>query len=303
MKRFWVFLFLSIFTCAAFGQQDVASIRKEMAKIRQSTNWNDAAAAKKANEQIKELSKKLMSAGNNQGNTNTGQSQNQSGSKDKPNSESQKVQQDIAADKMKMWEQIMKSAAGGKGADILLAEPIREEIKEEYKAEESSKTSSPQMLEEMTFLCLDMSSPTVQLIIDQMENYKSIKTLVITGGKFGVPVDLRTLFSKAENYPLKQLYIINFRIFVKDIPKEVGQFSKLNLLALYNNQISKLPPEISTLTSLKKLYVDMNPIEVMTPAVNSLSLLDTLGIAKTKVSETEITKIEQLLPNCNILLK
>ncbi len=291
MRPLIVFLFLLSLAFNSFSQNDAASLRKQMAKIRQSTNWNDPAAAKKANEQIRELSKKLMLSGPNQGNPTNQPVPDQT------------EKENIVDEKLDMWGQIMKSAAGGKGADVLLAEPVREEIKEEYKEDEKSKTSSPQMLEEITFLCVDMSSPTVHLVIDQMENYKSIKTLVITGGKNGVPVDLNDLLTKAANYPLKQLYIINFRNFATQIPKSISNFANLDLLALFNNRITKLPSEVNSLASLRILYIDMNPIKILSPDINKLNRLDTLGIVKTGIENPELAKIIQQLPNCKILLK
>jgi len=204
---------------------------------------------------------------------------------------------------MKLWGQVMKSAAGGEGADVFLAEPTREQIKSEYKEEESNKLKGKEVLEEMTLLCINMSSPTVQLLIDQMENYKSIKILVITCGKNGSAVDLETIIAKAKNYPLQQLYIINFKSFVTKVPKAISNFQDLIFLALYNNKISQLPPEIGSMVSLKKLYVDMNPVAVLTPAINKMNNLDTLGIAKTLITDAELSRIKQQLPNCKILLK
>jgi len=264
-----------------------------MAQIRSTTNWEDATAAKKANEQIKELSKQLMMSGNPQGE----QPKNQS------NAEAEQAKKDAVDDKMNSWGQVMKSAAGGKNADVFLAEPVREQIKDEYRQEESNRIKGKVVLEEMTFLCIDMSSPTVQLVIDQMENYKSIQTLVITGGKNGSAVDLETLITKAKNYPLQNLYIINFKGFVTRVPKAISNFHDLTFLALYNNKILRLPPELNSLVALKKLYVDMNPIANLTPTINTLNNLDTLGIAKTQVTEAELNKIKQQLPKCIILLK
>jgi hypothetical protein len=292
-----LFLTCTIALCAN-AQQDAASIKQQMAKIRQSTNWEDPAEAKKANEQIRELSKKLMATGKSQGNQAGSQQQNmdQSGGTDQNT-------QDVNDMKMKMFEQIMKSAAGGKGADVLLAEPVREEIKEEYRQDEAPKVGCSQFQEEMTVLVIDMSSPVVQLIIDQMENFKSIKTLVITGGKSGTAVNLDLLLTKSKEYPLEQLYIINFRNFVNKIPKSISNFPDLTFLALYNNKIVSLPSELSSLIALKKLYVDMNPIALLTPTINTLNQMDTLGIVKTQVTEAELNKIKKQLPNCKILLQ
>jgi len=293
MKILLALFLICFFACFASAQQDPASIKKKMAQIRSSTNWEDAAAAKKANEQIKELSKQLMMTGNPQGEL----------PKNLSKDEAEQAKKDAVDDKMNNWGQIMKSAEGGKSADVFLAEPVREQIKDEYKQEESNKIKGKAVLEEMTFLCINMSSPTVQLLIDQMENYKSIRILVITCEKSGTAVDLEALIAKAKNYPLQQLYIINFKNSVTKVPKSISNFHDLNLLALYNNKISQLPPELNSLVALKKLYVDMNPVSALTPAINKLNNLDTLGIVKTLITDAEVNRIKQQLPNCKILLK
>jgi Leucine-rich repeat (LRR) protein len=275
------------------AQQNEKTIKQQISQIRHSTNWEDPASAKKANEQIKELSKQLMMTGNPQGEL----------PKNLSKTETEQAKKDATDEKMKAWEQVMKSASGGKAADILLAEPVREKIKEEYREEESNKIKGKEVLEEMTFLLINMSSPTVQLLIDQMENYKSIKTLVITCGKSGSAVDLETLITKAKNYPLQQLYIINFKSAVTKVPKAISNFQDLTYLALYNNKILRLPPEFSSLVSLKKLDVDMNPVDMLTPVINTMGNLDTLGIAKTLITDAELSRIKQNLPNCKILIK
>jgi hypothetical protein len=197
----------------------------------------------------------------------------------------------------------MKSFEQGKDADILLAEPLREEIIEEYKDDESPIIKSQDYLDEMTMLVIDMSLKTVQRTIDQMEKFKSIKTLIITGGKFGTAVDLQNLLNKAKNYPLEELYIINFKIFVNSIPKQIKQFKNLKLLSILNNNVNSLPAEVENLKSLKTLYVDINPLTTLLPTVGKLNQLENLGIGQTNIAQSEIDKIKQLLPNCKILLQ
>lgn len=279
--------------------QSPAQIRQEIARIRQTTNWDDPAAAKKANEQIRELAKKMMS-GNAMGG-GAGQQQQEGEKESKDGQKMSELNQEMIDQKLDVFSQIWKAAAGGKGADILLAEPLREEIVQEFKEEESPSAINTEYMEEKNMLFIDMSLPTAQLIIDQMENYKSIKTLVVTGGKNGSIVNLNDILTRAANYPLEELYIINFKHFVKTIPQKIGTFSQLNLLALFNNQIDRLPPGVGSLTSLKKLYVDINPIQTLEPVINSLNQLDTLGVAKTSIQEAELTRISQLHSNCKIL--
>lgn len=300
MKKIQIILLLLVICLMVSAQNtgnDAASIRAQMSRIRKTTNWSDPAAAKAANAKIQELAAKLTSS------LRQGKPQTlPTGFEGINAEETAKIQQENDDYSNKLWNQMMKIVGEGENGRWDLAEPLREEIVQEYKDDESLKVVSPEFLEEMTFLCIDMSMPGIQEVIDQMENYRSIKTLVITGGKNGVPVDLESLISKAAHYPLQHLYIINFRNFVTKIPQAISNFTDLTRLTLYNNKITQLPPGLGTLISLKMLYVDMNPIVAITPAISNLSL-DTLGIAKTQIGEDEINRIKQQLPNCKILLK
>lgn len=283
-----------LLSCGAFSQNKPRSpeeIRKEMADIRRNTDWSNDAAAAKSQAKIEALSKELMIAGKAQ------QQQAQGMQVD-----SAKLEEE-AEYKMGLWKQMMAGVDQGESGDILLAKPLREEIVEAYKNDESPKIKNPQYFEEQTFLCIDMSVPTIQRIIDQMENFKSIKSLMITCSKGPVSVDLEDLLARAKNYPLEQLHIINFKQFVTDMPATIDQFPNLYILSLFNNNISQLPASLANLDSLQTLYVDINPVSTLMPMVNSLSKLETLGIAKTNISESEIEQIKALLPNCKILVQ
>lgn len=287
-----IFLCL-LFNNNLFAQQDLTpqQIKDLMSQIREDTDWSDPVAAKKANDEIKKLSKQLMMSGKNQNPTNE--------------TDLLKLEQEKEGleYKMKLWNQIQESAKLGENADILLGKPIREEIIEEFKNDESPIIKNPEYFEEMTLLVIDMSLKTVQRTIDQMDKYKSIKILVITGGKFGTAVNLDDLLKRAKNYPLEELHIINFGIFVNSIPKQVKQYKNLKLLSILNNNVSSLPTEIGSLASLKTLFVDINPISTLLPTVGKLKKLEKLGVGKTGVAESEIAQIKQLLPNCEVLLQ
>lgn len=200
-------------------------------------------------------------------------------------------------------KQILKSASEGKNSSISLGKPLKDKIIKEYKNDESPEIRNQEYFEDINLLIIDMSLKTIQSTIDQMGKFKSIKILVITGGAFGSPVNLNDLLTRARNYPLEELYIFNFKNYVKAVPKKVGHFKNLITLSLINNQIHNLPLEVGTLTRLKKLYVDVNPISSLLPTVSNLKQLEKLGIGKTKITELEIKKIEQLLPNCKILFQ
>ena len=294
MKQFLIILLLLILGNCAFSQPTQKSadeLKREMAQIRRSTDWGNEEESKKADAKIQELSKQLMMV-------NKLQKQQESGVP----VDTAKIRAEVDY-QMKLWDQMMKSVAQGEGGDILLGTPMREEIVEAYKDDESPRIKNKEYLEEQTFLCIDMSLPTVQRTIDQMTMFKSIKFLLITGGKNGAPVNLDDLLTRAANYPLEKLYIINFKNFVTSVPDKLSVFNALKTLALFNNSIIQLPADIIQLTSLKELYVDLNPVASLFPMINSLTKLDTLGIAKTQLPESEVTQIQTLLPNCKILIK
>jgi hypothetical protein len=297
-----ILIFLSVVAGAQSSQPTTEQIRQQMAKIRQTTNWDDPVAAKKANEQIRELAKKLM-AGNSMPGATSGQQQQGANANPKDAQKLNVLNQEMSDYKLDLVSQIWKTAGGGENADFLAAEPLRKEIVQEFKDDETPSGGINILQEETTFLCLDMSSPTVKTVIDQMENYKSIKTLIITGGTNGSPVDLNDLLRRAKNYPLENLYIINFRLFVQSVPEGIGKFSRLHELALFNNNLGSLPSGIGNLGSLKNFYVDINPLTTLSPAISGLTGLDTLGVVKTQLSATELDRISQLLPNCTILKK
>lgn len=289
MKFLSLLILLCALSCYTTAQQDAASIKQQMSAIRKSTNWEDPVAAKKANEQIKELSKKLMMTGNPQGNQPPNQSK----------AEVEQAKKDATDEKMKTWSQIMKSASGGESADVLLGEPVREEIKEDYRNDESDGIN-PAILSESTTLILDFSLPVTQFLVSQMELFRSIKTLVIIGVESIVPVDLNNILEKAIKYPLYELYIVGFEANLKKIPENIVLFPKLTILGLYGNKISVLPATLLKLTNLKVLQLDYNPILTIQPLKELVKNLEELSIKKTEIPQSEVADIKQMFPNCKI---
>jgi hypothetical protein len=289
MKFLSLLILLCSLSCYTTAQQDAASIKQQMSAIRKSTNWEDPAAAKKANEQIKELSKKLMMTGNPQGNQPPNQSK----------AEVEQAKKDATDEKMKIWSQIMKSASGGESADVLLGEPVREEIKEDYRNDESDGIN-PAILNESTTLILDFSLPVTQFLVSQMELFRSIKTLVIIGVESIVPVDLNSILEKAIKYPLYELYIVGFEANLKKIPENIVLFPKLTILGLYGNKISVLSATLLKLTNLKVLQLDYNPILTIQPLKELVKNLEELSIKKTEIPQSEVADIKQMFPNCKI---
>lgn len=289
MKFIYLLLLLCSLACYTTAQENAASIKQQMSAIRKSTNWEDPVAAKKANEQIKELSKKLMMTGNPLG------SQPPNLSK----TEAEQAKKDAVDEQMKVWGQVMKSASGGETADILLAEPVREEIKEDYRDDEAEGLN-PAMLGECTTLILDFSVPFTQTLVSNMEMFTSIKNLVIIGVESIVPVDLNNILSKAKKYPLYELYIVGFEANLKKIPENIMLFPGLNILGVYGNQISMLPSNLMKMNNLKVLQLDYNPILTLLPLKELVKNLEELSIRNTKISESEVADLKKMFPNCKI---
>jgi hypothetical protein len=283
-------MFLFISSAGIYSQsQSAEQIKKKMAEIRRTTNWDNDSEAAKANAEIKKLSKQLLVIAQKKETPQGAQTD-------------EEIEKD-AEHKQQMFDQIIKSAQAGEEADVLLADPIKEEIKEEFKEDESPKDFKEEYLKEATILVIDMSLKTIQRTISVMQNFKSIETLIITGGEKGATVNLNDLLTRAAAYPLKTLCIINFRNFVTSIPAQVNQFKNLKTLELFNNHLTKLPNISGLASKLDSLFLDINPISTVFPDINSLTSLKKLGIAKTNISKAEADKIKQKFPNCEVLVK
>jgi hypothetical protein len=299
MKHFILFFFLMLLSTIALSQQsnaDPAQIRQQMAQIRRTTDWNDPAKAKVANEKIQALAKQLILV-SNKANAPAGKGTGN----DPGTSANQQVIEDNVEYRMKLWKQMMKIVNAGKGAAMDLAAPLREEIVQEYLDDETPKIKNPEFSQDMNVLVINMSLKGIQVIIDQMPNFKSVKTLVIKCDGMGVPVNLPEILGKASAYPLEELYIINFRNFVTSVPTQVSNFNGLTTLALFNNNIRELPKSVASLSKLKTLYVDQNPIASLITVIGNCKKLELLGVAKTNITPTECTAISKTLPQCKIL--
>lgn len=306
MKRFvsmTLLLAACLIMCAQNSGNDPAAIRQQMADVRKNTDWNNPDAAKAANKKIEELSVKLTQAIRSANATaqkpptGTGTGEENQEVTDPVS----RITEEVDDYNNQLWNQMMKVFREHGEWD--LAEPLREEIAEAYLEDESPKNINQNVLNETTLLVLDMTIPTIQRTIDVMENFRAIETLVITGGNQGVPVNLGDILNKASAYPLKTLYIINFRSYVTDIPDEINQFSNLRTLGIFNNNLAGLPDMSGFSQNLDSLYLDLNPIPSLLPELGSFTGLKKLGIANTSVTEAEIREIERLLPQCTILSK
>ena len=286
-------LLLLLFALGASAQKITKSadqINEEIARIKHETNWESDAASDSANVKIKRLAKQLMLLNEQEYAQEKGQ---------KVDSASTEEMKKGVEYRMKLWEQMEESADKGEEADILLAEPVRKEIVEEYQDDEVNKVN-PAMAAESNILVLDLSMPGIQVLIDQMKSFKSINTLIITGGVNGASVNLNDILEKAKDYPLTELYIICFQSFLTTIPEDISRFRNLQTLGLFKNNLPSLPSVTGNFSQLKVLYIDYNPMKTLFPTIGSLKNLEILGIVKTGISMSEVSVLKQRLPNCKI---
>lgn len=291
MKQLLFIFFMITFCFSLLAQQDLTpqEIKELMSQIREDTDWSDPVASKKANDEIKKLSKQLMMLRVNKNPTN------------QTDSVRADLQKENIENISKTWNQMMESAKLGEEGDMLLGKPVRDEITEDYNEDQSPKNFNPEFLKQMNILVIDMSIPTVQRTMDVMHNFTGIEILIITAGKGNVSVDLSDILQKASHYPLKELYVINFGQLVSTIPDEVNQFKDLTTLGLFNNDLAKLPESDTFASNLSSLSIDINPIYTLFPDINSFKNLKTLSIAKTSISDSEVKAIKDLLPECEII--
>lgn len=292
VMRCLILILYLLFNINLLAQKDLTpqQIKDKMSQIREETNWSDPVAAKKANEEIKKLSKELMMLRVNKN----------------PSNQTDSIQAEIQKENIesisKTWNQMMESAKLGEEGDISLGKPIREEIIEEFKEDEKIKFGTL-LTEDLEILVIDMSVNGVGILIDNMELLKSIKVLVITGGEKNIPANLNLILKKAAHYPLTALYIVNFKAHLSSLPAEIYSFPNLDTLGLFNNNIKSFSATLEKFKELKVLYLDNNPISTVYEPVSKLTGLEKLGLINTKITEAEILKIRSLLTNCVVFTK
>lgn len=287
IKSFFLFIvFLGAFGFSA-RSQDPASIQKQMTQIRQSTNWKDKEAAAKANQEIAKLARQLMMT--------------KAVPKDSTGVPAEGQTTEAAVDlKLQLWNEIWGSIRQGENADLDLAKPVREIIKKEYEEDSDHSVKSPELLDNVSILTLNMSMPGIDAVISQMPYFKNIHTLVILCEQ-PVPLDLVDILDKASGYPLEQLFVFNFGPMVTAIPETIGNFRKLNEISLIGNQVNSLPATMSGLPNLRKLYVSVNPLATIVSALSPEQKMSEIALQNTNVTDEEKATLRQMFPGCTII--
>ena len=125
---------------------------------------------------------------------------------------------------------------------------------------------------------------------DPRENYELLYGLTELKRKWNLKQDIYTL------YNLKELFLHNNNQ-IKDIPKEIGNLTNLQLLNLSNNDIKDIPKEIGNLTDLQELDLSNNKIEEIPKEIGNLTNLLELNLNYNQIKEIpkEIGNLTNLL--------
>lgn len=275
---------------AAEPPADPAAIRAEMMKIRRATNWNDPKAVKEANERVRQLTAQLETLRLEKEGIKAGATA----------TEAAEAARTSTINRATVMEKVERSVLENQGAVLELNTELRRRIVGEYEEERDAKITGQPFLEELTTLVVNIETREGQAALKQLDQFVSVRRLIITGGKAGAPINLDEVLTKAGHLPLQELQIINFRTFVTSIPASIGRFKALTTLVLVNNALSNLPAAVGSLPALTTLLVDVNPIDSILPWVERLAGLRQLGIAKTRVGAEEVARIRTILPACEV---
>jgi len=84
------------------------------------------------------------------------------------------------------------------------------------------------------------------------------------------------------------------------LPSEIGKLTKLKRLNASHNQMTGLPAEIGRLQALEELDISSNQITGLPLELKNLTQLKVLDISGNPYSRTDLSQIEQALPNTQI---
>jgi len=121
---------------------------------------------------------------------------------------------------------------------------------------------------------IDLFNTRLDTIPDEIKNFISLEKLIISE---------------------------NPKINFPELFKKLSSLQTLKYLDISGNKISTLPVEIGLLTTLELLVIGENSIETLPDELFYLTNLKILNIYGNKLSEKEILRIKENLPNCVII--
>lgn len=88
---------------------------------------------------------------------------------------------------------------------------------------------------------------------------------------------------------------------IKTVPPEIKKLKNLHKLYIEECDLTSLPEEICDLKYLQVLHIQRNKITKLPENIGKLKNLKELNVGSNPIPESEIKRVQTLLPNCNIL--
>ena len=91
-----------------------------------------------------------------------------------------------------------------------------------------------------------------------------------------------------------------YEIELRKMPDIIENLRNLTELIFFDNQLMTLPDWIGNLTNLTDLYLDKNQLTTLPDSIGNLTNLTYLHLSDDLISESELERIQALLPDCKI---
>jgi Leucine-rich repeat (LRR) protein len=88
---------------------------------------------------------------------------------------------------------------------------------------------------------------------------------------------------------------------IKTVPPEIKKLKNLHKLYIEECDLTFLPEEICELKYLQVLHIQRNKITKLPENIGKLKNLKELNLGSNPIPESEVQRVQKLLPNCKIL--
>jgi Leucine-rich repeat (LRR) protein len=186
-----------------------------------------------------------------------------------------------------------------KNTDMDVSFKLGDEIKQDFENDEPAKKASG--TDSSVFvLCLTNSNIEDFDALDRLYDFPNLEIVYINGYHLNKTLDFTEIINKLTEVHVKELYLVGFSNSLAQIPENIVALSNLKVLGLYGNSLTEVPDFVCSLTNLNEIYFDMNPITKLPEQIGNINKLKLLGLKKTQISSSELSRLKKLLPNCDI---
>ena len=186
-----------------------------------------------------------------------------------------------------------------KNSDMDVSFKLGDEIKSDFEKDEPSNKSSGT---DSSVFILSLTNSNIEdfNVLNRLYDFPNLEIVYISGYHLNKTLDFTEIINNLTEIHIKELYLVGFSNFLAQIPENIVALSNLKVLGLYGNSLTDIPDFVCSLTNLDKIYLDMNPITKLPEQIGNINKLKLLGLKKTQISSSELSRLKKLLPNCDI---